>query len=207
MFAVQDVYSRLIIHAHLAEIGDYKGGFISRYFPLEKCCLPEALAVSHRLLQDRFIKPTGFISDFFILFHYKNLLKKLDFCTTARASEHPIFLSPLERFFYTTEYEMRSDLTDKNLKDWLIFYNFKRRVTALNGLTPIEKYLNVIPDKKELEHWKESVRKKRIKYQLAYYYRNRKERIAYQLKRYHEHRKELIAYQLRRYYTLKRLKV
>jgi len=84
---------------------------------------------------------------------------------------------------------MRTAINERELKKWIFFYNFKRRYKILNGLTPIEKYLNLIPPKHLLDEWKEFERKRRLEYQLNYYREHREERIAYQLKRYYRMKK------------------
>jgi len=175
VFAIMDSYSRLILHAHLTEIGEFKGGFIHKFFPLQTCCFQESLAVSKRLLENRYSNPSLFVTDWLILRSNNRFLKEINFAREYFQAKHPIFLSPLER-----------------------------RSKILNGLTPIEKYLNLIPPVQELEKWRESERKRRSQYQLNRYYQNREKLLSYQKERYREHRKELIEYQMKRYRALKK---
>ena len=57
-------------------------------------------------------------------------------CTIITGAEHPAFSASLERFFLSVQYEMRAELTQENLDDYVHYYNFQRPHSALNGFTP-----------------------------------------------------------------------
>jgi hypothetical protein len=49
-------------------------------------------------------------------------------------------LTPLDSFFGRLIFEMRSDLTNKNLEKYIHYWNFERKHSALNYHTPSEVY-------------------------------------------------------------------
>lgn len=59
-----------------------------------------------------------------------------DNCQIVTGADHPALSASLERFFLSVQYEMRTELNEKNLEEYIHFYNFERPHDALGGYTP-----------------------------------------------------------------------
>ena len=140
LFAVQDVASRFIIHAHLKESPKE---FVNRsygypyWFNLDECFktaltnLPFPChnffaldAVIHRVYSKK------------ILSWNWNWEKE-----TIAINDSIKFLgSTLEGFFSRLQYEFREDLTQKNLDKWIHYWNYERDMPALKHKSPSSIY-------------------------------------------------------------------
>ncbi len=137
LFAIQDVASRLIVHACLKHAPKE---IVSRsyqyphWFKLDEC-LKQSLQTlpnySHKL---------HFALDSMIQRKYsKSVLGKwID--TFPITSESKFLSSTLEAFFGRLQYEFRDDLTQKNLDTYIKFWNNERTMKVLNNKTPSSIY-------------------------------------------------------------------
>jgi hypothetical protein len=130
IFAIQDMFSRFIVHACLKE-QPYSGfANFPYWFSIEDC-----LKQTFR----EYGKPLEMIVDRYIEKNYSELLRKN--CALVTGCDHPSKMGSLERFFQSVQYEMRTELTEENFKAYVDFYNFKRPHSALNGYTPSQAWL------------------------------------------------------------------
>ena len=58
----------------------------------------------------------------------------------AITSDSKFLSSTLEAFFGRLQYEFREDLTQKNLDNWVHYWNFEKEMSALKGKTPASIY-------------------------------------------------------------------
>jgi len=130
MVAIQDAFSRFVVHACLREAPTSNFSNILTWYPFEEC-VKECF--------DSFGNPFEIVVDnFFISKTHHPKAKKLleDTCVLVTPDDHPAQISPLERFFLSVHYEMRDELTSDNLAKYVDFYNFGRPHQALHGYTP-----------------------------------------------------------------------
>lgn len=125
MFAIQDSFSRFIVHACLREQPTPDFRYLHAWFTV-KNCFSEAF--------DRYGKPFELVLDRSIQHDAGKFLENQ--CTVLTGSKHPAYSASLERFFLSVQYEMRTELNAENLNDYVKFYNFHRPHSALNGYTP-----------------------------------------------------------------------
>ena len=125
MFAIQDSFSRFIVHACSKQqpTPDFKN--LPWWFDFEDCFKEtfETYGRSFEVVVDRFLSR-----------RYSKLLKS--YCTILTEASHPAYSASLERFFLSVQHEMRAELTPENLERYVHFYNFQRPHSALRGYTP-----------------------------------------------------------------------
>ena len=139
MFAIQDAYSRFIIHACLRECPNEFIGTMPHWFKLDEC-FQEAFEYQEPL--KRLGLPFEFIMDSMIYHDYlKKLQGKAFIHKQVRPSNH-FLLSPLDAFFGRIQYEMKGDLTSRNLSKFIDFYNYERPHSALKNKTPSDYFFS-----------------------------------------------------------------
>ena len=125
MFAIQDSFSRFIVHACLKEQPTKDFRYTHSWFNVNDC---------FKETFEKYGKPFEFVIDRSLQHNYLRSLKKT--CQIITGASHPAYIASLERFFLSVQYEMRTELTKENLRDYVDFYNFHRPHQALNGYTP-----------------------------------------------------------------------
>jgi hypothetical protein len=133
LFAIQDEFSRFIVHACLKEqpISHFTN-FPYWFDTLE--CYKDAFS--------RYGKPFSILIDGYTFQNQKKIREFLrESCSDIKPIEHPAMISSFERFFLAIQYEMRLELTQENLNSYINWYNFERPHTALNGYTPATAWL------------------------------------------------------------------
>ena len=158
MFAIQDVFSRFIIHACLKEApkGKYSALGVVSWFKLDDC-FKEAFNLRGKYpkyqWQSEFStlgRPLELILDGQIYHVYENKLQnEVGYISSASKTKGKTLLTPLDSFFGRLIFEMRDDLTNKNLQRYVNYWNFKRKHTALNNHTPSEAFFS--GDKRKFE--------------------------------------------------------
>lgn len=134
LFAIQDVASRFIIHAHLkqAPIEAISYSFPSYLNIVE--CFNEAVESQKKL--GRFGYPIRLILDGYIYRMYSKQLKEKAFSLINVRADNHYLLSAIDGFFGRVQYEFREDLTSENLKRYIQYYNYDRKHSALKNKTP-----------------------------------------------------------------------
>ncbi len=87
MFAIQDSFSRFIVHACLKEQPDNNFRYTHSWFKIEDC-FKEAF--------DKYGKPFEFVIDRTLEHNYKKALEKI--CPEITGASHPAYKASLERF-------------------------------------------------------------------------------------------------------------
>ena len=106
MFAVQDAYSRFIIHACLRECPSEFIGTMPHWFKLDNC-FEESFHFQESL--GGLGKPFEFILDSMIYWNYHKKLEGKSFILRQAKPSNHYLLSPLDAFFGRIQYEMRGD--------------------------------------------------------------------------------------------------
>jgi hypothetical protein len=116
LFAIQDKETKMILHACIKQDPSYS----------EYARFPSFFDVRNCLLEtfDKYGKPYALISDGQILRRYKNILNGIRLVWV----ENPRYLASLESFFARIQYEMRTELNQKNLDEYVRFYNSTKHV-------------------------------------------------------------------------------
>lgn len=125
MFAIQDSFSRFIVHACLREQPTSNFRYLHSWYKVEDC---------FREAFEEYGKPFELVIDRTIKHDYGRMLQ--DYCTIITGADHPAYSASLERFFLSVQYEMRTELTQENLEKYIHFYNLQRPHSALEGYTP-----------------------------------------------------------------------
>jgi hypothetical protein len=133
LFAIQDEFSRFIVHACLKEQPISHFTNFPYWFDTLGC---------YKDAFSRYGKPFSILIDGYIFQNQKKIREFLrESCSDIKPIEHPSMISSLERFFLAVQYEMRLELTQENLNSYINWYNFERPHTALNGYTPATAWL------------------------------------------------------------------
>lgn len=125
MFAIQDSFSRFIVHACMKEAPTSDFIVHPKWFRVDGC-FTQTFA--------QYGSPFEVVLDGWIWKLYHRLLEQR--CVQLAVNNHPAYHASLERFFQSVQYEMRKELTQKNLQDYVNFYNFERPHEGLSGFTP-----------------------------------------------------------------------
>ncbi len=142
LFAIQDAYSRFIIHAHLRQSSKEfvnMSHTFPRWFELDDC-FKEAFEFQKPL--KRLGKPFEFLMDGMIHRWYSKKLEGNYFISKAVKEKNHFLLSPLDAFFGRIQNEMRTELTNRNLTNYVDYYNYERPHSALNGKTPADYFFS-----------------------------------------------------------------
>jgi hypothetical protein len=116
LFAIQDKETKMILHACIKQDPSYSEySHFPNFFDVRNCLLE---------VFNRYGKPYALISDGQILRRYKS---ELDGIKLVRA-ENPRYMASLESFFARIQYEMRTELNQKNLDEYVKFYNSTKHV-------------------------------------------------------------------------------
>lgn len=143
LFAIEDAYSRYIIHACLRRSPkDYvnKSFSFPRWFKLEGC-FEEAFSYRKRFrkMGDRLVdfgRPISFYLDANIYHEYRDDLEDKALFLVKAGPENHNLLGHLDGFFGRIQYEMRTNLTQRNLDAYVYYYNFVRKHSGIGGQTP-----------------------------------------------------------------------
>lgn len=143
LFAIEDAYSRYIIHACLRRSPkDYvnKSFAFPGWFKLGGC-FEEAFDHRKRFRKtgDRLVdfgRPISFYLDSNVYLWYRDILEdKALFLVRVGPGNHNL-LGRLDGFFGRIQYEMRTNLTQRNLDAYVFYYNFVRKHSGIGGQTP-----------------------------------------------------------------------
>jgi hypothetical protein len=126
LFAIQDRFSRFIIHACISIIQTDKAQYFpAKYFDLENCL---------KTTFSKFGNPCEFISDSDLFHREKPFLRQN--CLFVRKAIKPAYLASLDSFFGIFQREFRADFNSTNLKRYIDYYNFQRPHSFLSGYSP-----------------------------------------------------------------------
>jgi len=139
MFAIQDAYSRFIIHACLRECPKGLVATMPHWFKLDDC-FQESFSFQEPL--KRLGKPFEFIMDAMIYCDYVKKLQGNSFVFKKVRTSNHYLLSPLDAFFGRLQIEMRGDLTNRTLEKYIDYYNYERPHSSLNGKTPADYFFS-----------------------------------------------------------------
>jgi hypothetical protein len=127
LFAIQDRFSRFILHACIKESPSERFTNYLNWFDTRPCFLETF---------KRFGYPTELIADPFLVKNPKKnryLKENILFVTPA---EHPASVASLDSFFGRLQFELRADLTERNIRRYVNFWNYQRPHSALEGFSP-----------------------------------------------------------------------
>jgi len=108
IFAIQDSFSRFIVHACLKEQPTTDFSNLPRWFDIADCF--------HETF-NTYGKPFEIVADRHVGRRYAHVLENN--CTIVTGAKHPTYSASLERFFLSVQYEMRTDLTGKNFNEYV----------------------------------------------------------------------------------------
>ena len=130
IFAIQDSFSRFIVHACLKEQTTNDFTNLPWWYDVVDCF--------HQVF-DTYGRPFEMVVDRHVGRRYREVLE--DNCKIVTGATHPAYSASLERFFLSVQYEMRTDLSETNFNEYVHFYNFERPHSALNGYSPASAWL------------------------------------------------------------------
>ena len=140
LFAVQDVASRFIIHAHLRQAPNAeKSGSFPSFFNFDRC-FKDALDYQKKL--GRFSHPIRFFLDGWLYQRYMTKLRDETYSIIPIRENNHFLLSPIDGFFGRVQYEFRKDLTQTNLRRYIHHYNYERKHSAIKNKTPSSIFLD-----------------------------------------------------------------
>ncbi len=127
IFAIQDSFSRFIVHTCLKEQPTSELKNLPWWFDVKEC-FEEAF--------ETYGKPFEIVLDRHVERKYSEFLEQN--CKIVTGAKHSAYSASLERFFLSVQYGMRTELTESNFKKYIQFYtpNLGLACPICSGIRP-----------------------------------------------------------------------